>query len=438
MSRLVDLIKEKCSNGVEYKNITVIAETFIGLVTTMTKHYTTDGVILLHNSDIKENKIELKNKIFLDRDFAEKNKNRMHKKGDIITVHTGDVGTSAIITDEFEGSLGFATIVSRIKNQNIITPEFLCYFLNSGVSKKQIYHTIKSDRSNLNLKDFNKIMVPIPPIEIQNEIVHILKNFSKQSAELIEELTKELEARQKQYEYYRNKLLSFEKTAETLDTLHTHTHTHGYFNEQKIKWLTIRELLRDNGYIRGPFGSALKKNDMVLSGVPVYEQQHAIYNHRLFRYYVTKEKAELLKRFKVINNDLIISCSGTVGKISIIKESDIKGIINQALLILRLNTKIVLPQYMKYYLESTMGYSQITSNTNKSAQVNISKREDIEKISLPVPGITEQQKIVEILDKFEKLTNDISEGLPAEIEARQKQYECYRNKLLTFKELKTA
>ena len=219
---------------------------------------------------------------------------------------------------------------------------------------------------------------------------------------------------------------------------HTHTHTHGYFNEQKIKWLTIRELLRDNGYIRGPFGSALKKNDMVLSGVPVYEQQHAIYNHRLFRYYVTKEKAELLKRFKVINNDLIISCSGTVGKISIIKESDIKGIINQALLILRLNTKIVLPQYMKYYLESTMGYSQITSNTNKSAQVNISKREDIEKISLPVPGITEQQKIVEILDKFEKLTNDISEGLPAEIEARQKQYECYRNKLLTFKELKTA
>lgn len=232
MSRLVDLIKEKCSNGVEYKNITVIAETFIGLVTTMTKHYTTDGVILLHNSDIKENKIELKNKIFLDRDFAEKNKNRMHKKGDIITVHTGDVGTSAIITDEFEGSLGFATIVSRIKNQNIITPEFLCYFLNSGVSKKQIYHTIKSDRSNLNLKDFNKIMVPIPPIEIQNEIVHILKNFSNQSAELIEELTKELEARQKQYEYYRNKLLSFEKTAETLDTLHTHTHTDTLMNKK--------------------------------------------------------------------------------------------------------------------------------------------------------------------------------------------------------------
>ena len=127
-----------------------------------------------------------------------------------------------------------------------------------------------------------------------------------------------------------------------------------------------------------------------------------------------------------------------MGKISIIKERDIKGIINQALLILRIDTNIILPKYMKYYLEAENGYSQITSNTNKSAQINISKRKDIEEIVIPVPSLEVQKKIIHILDKFDKLTNDISEVLPAEIEARQKQYEYYRNKLLSFKELKTA
>ena len=174
---------------------------------------------------------------------------------------------------------------------------------------------------------------------------------------------------------------------------------------------------------------------MVLEGIPVYEQQHAIYNHRNFRYFITEEKAETLKRFKVKKDDLIISCSGTVGKISIIRDTDIKGIINQALLILRVNTKIVMPEYMKYYLESAKGYAQITSNTNKSAQINISQRKDIENIILPIPSIEQQKKIIEILDKFDKLTNDILEGLPAEIEARHSQYEYYRNKILKFKEL---
>ena len=96
----------------------------------------------------------------------------------------------------------------------------------------------------------------------------------------------------------------------------------------------------------------------------------------------------------------------------------------------------ILPQYLKYYLESPIGYKSITANTNKSAQVNIANRNAIESIKIPLPSIPRQVKIIEILNNFEKLVNDISEGLPAEIQLRRKQYEYYRNKLLNFEELK--
>src|SRR5690554_5467574 len=105
------------------------------------------------------------------------------------------------------------------------------------------------------------------------------------------------------------------------------------------KEIQLGSLLKEKGYIRGPFGSALKRAEMVEEGIPVYEQKNAIYNEREFRFFITPEKFESLKRFQVKTNDLIISCSGTVGKISIIQEEDPKGIISQALLILRPNVE---------------------------------------------------------------------------------------------------
>lgn len=86
----------------------------------------------------------------------------------------------------------------------------------------------------------------------------------------------------------------------------------------EVAWLPIEKILAPKGYIRGPFGSALKKAFFVDEGVPVYEQQHAIYDKRDFRYFVDNQRAESLKRFSVKPNDIIISCSGTIGKISII------------------------------------------------------------------------------------------------------------------------
>ena len=97
----------------------------------------------------------------------------------------------------------------------------------------------------------------------------------------------------------------------------------------------LGEILAEKGYIRGPFGSALKRGEMIDKGIPVYEQQQAIYNTRNFRYFISEKKFNKLKRFQLKTHDLIISCSGTVGRISIINKDDPKGIISQALLTLR-------------------------------------------------------------------------------------------------------
>lgn len=107
----------------------------------------------------------------------------------------------------------------------------------------------------------------------------------------------------------------------------------------------LKELLDEKGYIRGPFGSALRRNELLDEGIPVYEQQNAIYNNREFRYFINNEKHEEMKRFTVRENDLIISCSGTVGRVSVIRKDDPIGIISQALLILRPNTEKVLTDF---------------------------------------------------------------------------------------------
>ncbi len=165
----------------------------------------------------------------------------------------------------------------------------------------------------------------------------------------------------------------------------------------EFREVVLADLLQKKGYIRGPFGSALKRPEMKSEGIPVYEQQHAIYNSREFRFYIDEEKFQELKRFQVETNDLVISCSGTVGKVTIISEDDPKGIISQALLMLRADSKKVLPEYLKYFFSSRKGYNAIVSRSSGSVQVNISKREVIEQIPLTLPGLDIQEKIVGVL-----------------------------------------
>ena len=163
----------------------------------------------------------------------------------------------------------------------------------------------------------------------------------------------------------------------------------------------LGNLLSEKGYVRGPFGSSLKRGEMVDEGVPVYEQKNAIYNNRDFRFFITPEKFKELKRFQVRTNDLIISCSGTVGKISIIAENDPKGIISQALLILRPDIKKITLRFLYYFLSSRQGFNLITQASHGSVQINIAARKVVETIPVPAPPLPEQKAIASVLSSLD-------------------------------------
>jgi len=164
----------------------------------------------------------------------------------------------------------------------------------------------------------------------------------------------------------------------------------------------LGELMADKGYIRGPFGSALRRPEMQTAGIPVYEQQNAIYNHRKFRFFIDEEKYKELRRFTVKPGDLVISCSGTLGKITVIKEDDPVGIISQALLILRPDVQKISSDFLYYFLTSSEGQYLLLGASHGSVQANIAKREVVSAIKLPVVSPADQHKIVEQLKSIDE------------------------------------
>lgn len=163
----------------EQCKLTDIAKTFIGLVTTMTENYRDSGTLLIRNSDIKEGQFIFSEKpIHLDEEFAEKNKTRRLQIGDVVTVHTGDIGTSAVIEEKEDGAIGFATINTRT-DQRILNPYFLSTYFNTEKHKCYANSVSTGDgRSNYNIKDFNKLVISIPTLDEQERISLLINNIN--------------------------------------------------------------------------------------------------------------------------------------------------------------------------------------------------------------------------------------------------------------------
>lgn len=161
-------------------------------------------------------------------------------------------------------------------------------------------------------------------------------------------------------------------------------------------------------FVRGPFGGSLKKNCFVPSGYAVYEQQNAIYNKFTFRYFINEDKYNSMIRFSVEPGDLIMSCSGTIGKVAIIPEGAAKGIINQALL--KLSPKKVLDKYyLKYLMESSFFDDLITQHSDGAAIKNIASVAILKEITLSLPPLSVQQSIVSRLDALSEKVRELEE-----------------------------
>ena len=428
-------------DNVKKYTIAELADTNIGLATSVTQHKRNSGVVLIHNSDIQPNKVVLKSIEYVSEEFAEKNKKKVLRKGDIITVHTGDVGTSAVIDDAFDGAIGFTTITTRIRDRKEITPEYLCHYLNSHQCKRDIESVTISDRNNLNQKSYEKLTVPVPPLDVQNRIVNVLDNFEKICSDLNIGLPAEIEARQKQYEYYRDKLLTFAETGNTILSRAEQSRAEQSRAEQSRAEQSRAEQSRAE-QSRAEQSRALIKLMQYVFGyamLPLSEIANVFRGE-----YITK-KNEKAGNIPVILGGqepaYYIDRANHTGEIVAVARSGASaGFVsywNEPIFITdgfgyEAKKEVVAPRYLYYVLK------------NKEAELNGMKRgagvphvsgERLGEINLPVPPIEEQKRVVSILDRFDAICNDLTSGLPAETEARQRQYEHYRDKLLNFKEL---
>ncbi|ARQ99988.1 restriction endonuclease subunit S [Campylobacter porcelli] len=310
------------------------------------------------------------------------------------------------------GHIGAVGMVNRCKGKCFVTYNGTIAEVvdKSKVNSQYLYYVLttlnlpsykKGSQPFLSVSDFDKIRIPVPPLEVQCEIVRILDNFTLLSAEL--------SARKKQYQYY-------------LDSIY--------------------ENIKDNNVNLGSIGSFTRGKrfvhaDVVDEGVP------CIHYGELYTFYgvhVNKVKShikeELRSKMRYANkNDVIIVGAGEnrmdIG-IGVAWEGDEDVAVHDACYTLKHNQN---PKYISYFLRTSQYHNQIKKFVYEGKICSISA-EGLKKAIIPIPSIEEQNKIVNILEKFDDLCNDISQGLPAEIEARQKQYEYYRDKLLAFKELK--
>ena len=291
----------------------------------------------------------------------------------------------------------------RETHRTALMPEFLYRLLASDIFFAYNMQHAKGAKMPRGSKEaILKYRIPLPPAKIQREIVKILDAFTELEAELVAEL----EARQKQYQYYRDELLSFD-------------------GREDVRWVTL-------GNFCGIYDGTHQTPKYTDSGVRFVSVENikALGQSEKF---ISEEEFAKNYKIKPVKNDVFMTRIGSIGTCAVI-ENDEPLAYYVTLTLLRPNASIMLSNYLKYIIESGVGVRELRKRTLVNAtpiKINLG---EIGKIVLPVPSLDEQTRIVEILDKFDALVNDISIGLPAEIAARRQQYAYYRDKLLSFKE----
>ena len=396
MSRIEQLIAELCPDGGEFKELGEVGNLFIG-------------------SFVKK---------------TEQNDNYEWP------VYKGGISPTGYYNN-FNSNKNSVVLSARGANcgfVNYLTVDFWagnsCYVikdLSYDVNSKFLFHYLKCNEINLyglrqtsgipaiNSAPLKKFKIPIPPLPIQQEIVRILDTFTDLDAEL----QAELEARKKQYEHYRNQLLNFEG--------------------KEVEWKTLGEVI-----ISLKTGLNPRKNfnlntpDATNYYVTVRELYSfdIIFTDKTDR--VNDEALGLINnRSNLDKGDILFSGTGTIGRTAFVKEKPKNWNIKEGVYVIKPNQSYVMSKFLIYLLKSDNTIRQIENKIVGSPIRSIPMGE-LKKIVIPIPSLDEQKRIVSLLDSFEELvssTGSTTGGLPAEIDARRKQYEYYREKLLTFEPL---
>ena len=331
----------------------------------------------------------------------------------IIMATTATIGEHALVTVDYMSNQRFTNFTLKEGFRELLNIKFVYYYF--FILDEQAKRSVNmSSFPSVQMNELKKWMFPIPcpenpekSLRIQGEIVRILDKFTGLKVELTAQLGAELTARKKQYEYYRNKLLTFDD----------------------VEWRALGE----EGVGEFIRGSSLQKKDFTETGVGCIHYGQ-IYTH--YGTYADKTKTFVSEEFarkarKAQSGDLVIATTSendddVCKAVAWLGSKDIAVSSDACIYKHHLN-----PKYVSYFFKSEQFQRQkrqfITGT--KVRRVNT---DNLSKILIPIPPLAEQARIVSILDKFDTLVNSISEGLPREIELRQKQYEYYRNLLLDF------
>ena len=309
-----------------------------------------------------------------------------------------------------EGGTNGDVLTVQIEDTEKVLPQFLYYVLSSEKFFLYDIQNSKGAKMPRGSKDaVMKFEVPLPPPEVQREIVRMVDSYTENVVELQKQLTAELTARKTQYRYYRDKMLTFG-------------------DDDKFKWENLGDVCDIlTGY---PFDSS----QFQVSGVRLMrgmniKRGNLFFSEEINRYW---NSADGLEKYLLKENDIVIAMDGSlVGKsFGIVQAEYLPLLLVQR--VARIRSEQVNNRYIYHYIACRFP-SYVEKKKTGGAIPHVSQK-DIASFRVPIPSADVQNRIVNVLDNFEKICSDLNIGLPAEIEARQKQYEYYRDKLLTFAE----
>ena len=388
MSKIQEMIERLCPNGVVFKKILDIAEVGTGSSDRKDANPSGNFPFYVRSKDV------LKSDKFLFDETA------------IVIPGEGGIGD---IFHYVEGKYDLHQRAYRIHFiDDSICPKYAYYYFSNAfksfIAKKFVEATVTSIRKPM-IEGFE---IPVPPIEVQREIVKVLDSFSEHSVALVAELDAELTARKKQFDYYRELLIN------GLDE-----------SVNRVPLSEVGTFTRGRRFVR---------NDIVEDGYP------CIHYGDMYTYYgltATKTrtfiKEELASKLRFAHkNDVVIVAAGENDEdigVGVAWLGDSAPAVHDACYVFSHEQN---PRYISHYLR-THSYHQQIKKYVSSAKISAISADGIGKAIIPLPSLEEQERIASILDKFEALTTSLSDSLPAEIKARQQQYEFYRDQLLTFK-----
>ncbi|EID24941.1 type I restriction modification DNA specificity domain protein [Streptococcus oralis SK1074] len=351
-----------------------------------------------------------------------------------------DIHTEEAIVVKSRGIIDFEYCTEPFSFKN----EFWSYSSdNENINLRYIYHYLVHNKEHfqniannmqmpqISSNDTEKFKIPVPSLEIQSRIVQVLDNFDMVCHDLNIGLPKEIDLRQKQYEYFREKLLTF--VAE------------GEYSESRVEEWDNSAIIKLLQWVFGPIrvelgavcdfvrGNGLQKKDFTEIGKSVihYGQIYTKYDFSVSETLSKTSEIVFKKLKKAQPNDLVMATTSEnvedVGKAIVWEGKEEIGISGDSYIIQTTQNS----RYLNYWLRSTSFQTQKERKVTGTKVIRINSK-DIEKFQIILPSLTEQERIVSILDNFNTLTNSLSEGLPKEIELRQKQYEYWREQLLNF------